>query len=138
MALNADVEIDAVEDVGQESALPTPKLLPWLARKAGVDDAVAEALWQRVVDRIRAELGEETGQAGADARFWSLAMERLGAELAAAGRPRAPVVPFPLFACHNRLWGRGAYLMTDAMTLGMCRAVGMWSGAWPGVRALAS
>jgi hypothetical protein len=83
----------------------TPKLLPWLARKAGISDRRAEALWQeaarwaahraapgtaayfqlavdRLIERVAAEsLREDADSFGwrpwarAQARFWALSMQ---------------------------------------------------------------
>ncbi|RIX41237.1 MAG: hypothetical protein D3M94_20635 [Rhodocyclales bacterium GT-UBC] len=48
-----------------------PKILPWIARKAGVDDASAIALWQRAADESAMRLSAH----GADV-CWRNTMNR--------------------------------------------------------------
>lgn len=48
-----------------------PKLLPWLARKAGVSDALAEKLWRRAVGDAA-----EMADAASGPDFHRLAIER--------------------------------------------------------------
>ena len=61
----------------------TPKILPWLARRAGVPIDRAEALWQ---DAVR-----ETDRAGIAAEssdYWKATVNRLMAKLAAESQRR--------------------------------------------------
>ena len=66
--------------VSQRSALCAPKILPWMARKAGLDDVQALQLWQRAA----AESEKRHGcSAGSD--FHAMAMSRFIDFLAAGG-----------------------------------------------------
>lgn len=78
----------------------TPKLLPWLARKAGISDSRAAALWreaERWAER-RASVGSST--------YFKLAVDRLLA-LAAAESLRADASSFgwrPWARAQARFW----------------------------------
>lgn len=50
----------------------TPKILPWLARKAGISDERAEALWKQALR----EATDDTGWVGGP-DFWAYAHNRL-------------------------------------------------------------
>jgi len=50
----------------------TPKILPWVARKAGISDVQAEALWREAVRRATLQIGR-TGNAA----YYRAVMERL-------------------------------------------------------------
>lgn len=51
--------------------MKAPKILPWIARKAGISDALALKLWRRAAG----EAEQLTGTA-AGSEYWGLAVER--------------------------------------------------------------
>lgn len=52
--------------------MKTPKILPWLARKAGISDTRAEALWAAAIVCAT----ERTGWVGTS-EYWKAAVDRL-------------------------------------------------------------
>lgn len=52
--------------------MKTPKVLPWLARRAGVNDSRAELLWRAACLQAASMTGEHDGS-----RYWGAAQERL-------------------------------------------------------------
>ncbi len=48
-----------------------PKILPWIARKAGISDELALKLWRRAVSEAEYLTGQTEG-----AEYWGLAVER--------------------------------------------------------------
>ena len=50
----------------------TPKVLPWIARKAGISDEQAEALWREAVCRSTLQIGR-----GGNSDYYRAVMERL-------------------------------------------------------------
>lgn len=76
----------------------TPKILPWLAHKAGISDARAEELWREAICHATANT-EWVGSA----RFWQVAVDRavelIRAEAAAQQRRISPFVRL-----QARLW----------------------------------
>lgn len=57
---------------------PSPKLLPWLARKAGIDEDRAAACWQAACREADRRLGPQP-----TAEYWKLAMDECVARVAA-------------------------------------------------------
>lgn len=96
----------------------TPKILPWLARKAGISDRRAEALWRAAMRHADARCQE-----GPSPAYWRIAMDRL-TELIAAEALREDAASFGW-----RAWARAqarfcaapvaAY---DSVTLAVTRA----------------
>ena len=56
----------------------SPKILPWLARKAGISEHRAAHCWQAACREAERRLGPEPGP-----EFWKLAMDELVARVAA-------------------------------------------------------
>ena len=52
--------------------MKTPKILPWLARRAGVSDSRADLLWRAACLQAASITGEQDSS-----RYWSTAQERL-------------------------------------------------------------
>ena len=76
--------------------MKSPKMLPWLARKAGISDARAEELWAEAIRHAT----EKTGWVGTS-EYWKAAVARL-LELVAA---EADVVRLsPVVCLQTRLW----------------------------------
>ena len=48
-----------------------PKILPWIARKAGISDELALKLWRRAVSEAEYLTGKSEGS-----NYWGLAVER--------------------------------------------------------------
>lgn len=48
-----------------------PKILPWIARKAGISDELALKLWRRALSEAEYLSGKSTG-----AEYWGLSVER--------------------------------------------------------------
>lgn len=82
----------------------TPKILPWLAKQAGVPPARAEALWHKALRHAR-----HNSPAIESPEYWKLAVDRLIALLAAEAR-RIRAMPFgfgPLVRLPAQLWLHG-------------------------------
>lgn len=72
--------------------MKTPKILPWLARKAGISDTRAEVLWHKALRHAT----QATGWVNSP-EYWRAAVEKLEELVAAEGarvcRPRfTPIV----------------------------------------------
>ena len=51
--------------------LKAPKILPWIARKAGISDELALKLWRRAISEAEFLTGKADGP-----EYWGLAVER--------------------------------------------------------------
>lgn len=51
--------------------MKAPKILPWIARKAGISDELALKLWRRAISEAEYLTGKAEGSA-----YWGLAIER--------------------------------------------------------------
>lgn len=51
--------------------MKAPKILPWIARKAGLSDALALKLWRRALSEAEYLTGQSTGS-----EYWGLSVER--------------------------------------------------------------
>lgn len=51
--------------------LKAPKILPWIARKAGISDELALKLWRRAISEAEFLAGKAEGSA-----YWKLAVDR--------------------------------------------------------------
>lgn len=98
-----------------------PKLLPWLARRAGVSDERALALWRQALD-------EATGADAAmdESTFWKASMERFRALLDAEARMEDLSGLNPWLNLHDRLWRGGSLFLADAVIRGMSRSACLW------------
>ena len=76
--------------------MKTPKMLPWLARKAGISDALADELW---ADAIRYAT-QTTGGVGTP-QYWKVAADRL-VELIDAERQVRPRIEAERASVRNR------------------------------------
>lgn len=54
-----------------KNRMNAPKILPWIARKAGISDELALKLWRRAVSEAEFLTGKAEG-----ADYWGLAVER--------------------------------------------------------------
>lgn len=53
------------------NSMKSPKILPWIAKKAGISEALALKLWRRAVSEAEYLTGKAEGS-----EFWGLAVER--------------------------------------------------------------
>ena len=53
------------------NSMKSPKILPWIARKAGISEELALKLWRRAVGEAEFLTGQSEGS-----EFWGLAIER--------------------------------------------------------------
>ena len=53
------------------NSMKAPKILPWIARKAGISDELALKIWRRSVSEAEYLTGQQAGS-----EFWGLAVER--------------------------------------------------------------
>ncbi len=53
------------------NSMNAPKILPWIARKAGITDELALKLWRRAVSEAEYLTGKSEGS-----EFWGLSVER--------------------------------------------------------------
>ncbi len=98
-----------------------PKLLPWLARRAGVSDERAVELWRQAVD----EAGTGTSTIDESA-FWKRSMDGFRALLAQEARRMALSGLNPWFNLQDRLWRGSSLLLADTVIRGMSRSVRIW------------
>lgn len=95
----------------------TPKILPWLARKAGITGRRAEVLWRAALRHA----AYRAGGAGTPA-YWQAAMDRL-LELIAAESLREDAASFgwrPWSRAQARLWSAPVAAL-DAVALAVNR-----------------
>lgn len=91
----------------------TPKLLPWLAKKAGITEARATTLWHD------AERWAERRAAAGSADYFRLAVDRL-LELVAAESLRADAASFgwrPWARAQARLWALSMQVAQEGAAL---------------------
>lgn len=94
-----------------------PKILPWLAHKAGIPLYRAEMLWHAAQRHATHATGETD-----TAAYWAAAMDRL-LELVAAESLREDAASFGwrhLTRLNNRLW-QAPLVILDALTLNTVR-----------------
>jgi hypothetical protein len=51
--------------------MKAPKILPWIARKAGISDELALKLWRRALSEVEYLTGQASGS-----EYWGLTVER--------------------------------------------------------------
>ena len=96
-----------------------PKMLPWLARQAGVPVPVARAMWQDVV-RESAMAGDEKANGDAESRLVDCLRKRLGA-WPHPQRGASWILPWPLY----RAWVEYQTRLFRSAWLAWARAVRM-------------
>ncbi len=72
--------------------MQAPKILPWIARKAGISDELALKLWRRAASEAEYLTGQSTGS-----EYWGLAVERflMIVEDEVGGTPAYTLTPAP-------------------------------------------
>ena len=95
----------------------TPKILPWLARKAGIAERRTETLWHAAQRYAAAHSGETETSA-----YWKMAMDRL-LELIAAETLREDAASFGLrpWARLNASFWQAPIAVLDAIALSSAR-----------------
>lgn len=74
------------------NSMNAPKILPWIARKAGISDELALKLWRRALSEAEFLTGKAEGS-----NYWGLAVERFLAivEDEAGSTPEYSLSPAP-------------------------------------------
>lgn len=74
------------------NSMNAPKILPWIARKAGISDELALKLWRRALSEAEFLTGKAEGS-----NYWGLAIERFLAivEDEAGQTPEYSLTPAP-------------------------------------------
>lgn len=74
------------------NSMNAPKILPWIARKAGISDELALKLWRRALSEAEFLTGKAEGS-----NYWGLAVERFLAivEDEVGGSPEYTLSPAP-------------------------------------------
>lgn len=80
--------------------MKTPKILPWLARRAGVSDGRAELLWRVACLQAAALTGEHDSP-----RYWEAAQRRLQDLLAYERWRNHPPIAWPWLLAQTALEG---------------------------------
>lgn len=81
--------------------MKAPKILPWIARKAGISDELALKLWRRAISEAEYLAGQAEGS-----EYWGLAVERFLSivEDEVGSPPVYSLTPAPRLAwiCHHQ------------------------------------
>jgi len=75
------------------NSMNAPKILPWVAKRAGISEGLALKLWRRAVGEASYLSGKTEGS-----EFWGLAVElfhSLVEDEASAAMPRGNLIPAP-------------------------------------------
>ena len=72
---------------------PAPKILPWLAHKAGIDEVRAEILWQAALKHADQTVAAGAANEPVSSDYWQAALAKLH-ELIAAEAQREDVASF--------------------------------------------
>ncbi len=77
------------------NSMNAPKILPWIAKKAGISEELALKLWRRAVSEAEALTGKADGS-----EYWGLAVERFLSlvEDEAGTSPQYALTPAPQLA----------------------------------------
>lgn len=105
------------------NSMNAPKILPWIARKAGITDELALKLWRRAASEAEYLTGTSEGS-----EFWGLSVERFLAivEDECAGNPSYKLTPAPQLAWMWRHQSRMSLLSLMAAQ----NAYRYWQSAW--------
>ena len=106
--------------------MKAPKILPWIARKAGISDELALKLWRRAVSEAEYLTGKAEGS-----DYWGLAVERfLDIVEAETGRPNQyGLTPAPRL---NWLW-RHQTRMSLLSLMAAQNTYRFWQNTWEGM-----
>lgn len=103
--------------------MKAPKILPWIARKAGITDELALKLWRRAISEAEYLTGQAEGS-----EYWSLAIERFLAivEDEAGKAPGYGLAPAPQTSW---MW-RHQTRMSKLSLLAAQNAYRFWQNTW--------
>ena len=105
------------------NSMNAPKILPWIARKAGISDELALKLWRRAVSEAEYLTGKAEGS-----EFWGLSVERFLAivEDEVGNDPAYSLTPAPQLSWMWRHQSRMSLLSVMAAQ-NACR---FWQTTW--------
>jgi hypothetical protein len=106
--------------------MKAPKILPWIARKAGISDELALKLWRRALSEAEYLTGKSEGS-----DYWGLAVERfLDIVEEETGRPtQYGLAPAPRL---NWMW-RHQTRMSLLSLMAARNAYRFWQNTWEGM-----
>ncbi len=105
------------------NSMNAPKILPWIARKAGISDELALKLWRRAVSEAEYLTGRTEGS-----EFWSMSVERFLAivEDEVGSTPAYQLTPAPQLSWMWRHQTRMSLLSMQAAE----NTYHYWQNAW--------
>ncbi|NJD26538.1 MAG: hypothetical protein FIB06_14170 [Betaproteobacteria bacterium] len=106
--------------------MKAPKILPWIARKAGISDELALKLWRRAVSEAEYLTGKSEGS-----EYWSLTVERFLdiVEEETGTAPQYAIAPTPRVSWMWRHQARMSLLSLKAAQ----NAYRFWQSTWGGM-----
>ena len=106
--------------------MKAPKILPWIARKAGISDELALKLWRRAISEAEYLTGKSEGS-----EYWGLAIERFLdiVEDEAGTTPRCALTPAPRLSWMSRHQTRMSLLSLMAAQ----NTYRFWQNTWEGL-----
>ncbi len=108
------------------NSMKAPKILPWIAKKAGISDELALKLWRRAVSEAEYLTGKSEGS-----EYWGLAVERF---LAIVEDEVGNVQSFGLSPAPQLSWmWRHQTRMSMLSMLAAQNAYRCWQNAWNSV-----
>lgn len=105
--------------------MKAPKILPWIAKKSGISEALALKLWRRAAGEAEALTGKAEGS-----EYWGLAVERF-LDLVAEEAPPATAAPSQLITPPRIDWlWRHQSRMSLLSLLAAQNAYRFWQHTW--------
>lgn len=103
--------------------MKAPKILPWIAKKAGISDELALKLWRRAVSEAEFLVGKAEGS-----EYWGLAIDRFLelTEDEATSAPQSGLIPAPRLSWMWRHQGRIGLLTIVAAE----STYKLWQNTW--------
>ena len=103
--------------------MKAPKILPWIARKAGISDELALKLWRRAISEAEYLTGRADGS-----EYWGLAIERFLdiVEEEIGTTPQYGLTPAPRI---SRMW-RHQSRMSLLSVMAAQNAYRFWQTTW--------
>lgn len=103
--------------------MKAPKILPWVARKAGISDELALKLWRRAISEAEYLTGKAEGS-----EYWSLAVERFLdiVEDEIGSTPQYGLMPAPK---SSWMWRHQSRMSLLSMVAGQ-NAYRFWQSTW--------
>ena len=103
--------------------MKAPKILPWIARKAGISDELALKLWRRAISEAEHRTGKCEGS-----EYWGLAIERFLSivENEVGSTPTYSLTPAPRLSW---MWQHQTRMSLLSMMAAQ-NAYQFWQNAW--------